>query len=126
MADVEKACDEVAERYNYERVGLSQRRQSMVCLGLPDRRYRNLFYIYLGEPRLALWFECKSERDRLSEEQRHFLVSELECGCLASCGGPEELEALILVYRREGFRKAMDLAEVQVRAWIAKGLRPAR
>jgi len=123
MADVEKAVDEIAAILRLERVGLSQRRKSMVCLGLPDRRYRCRYYLFAGQPRLAFWFECKSPTDRLSEEQRHFLVSELECGAVAGVGGRDELEQLFIAYRQGGLARALQVGEEQVRAWIAKGLR---
>ena len=124
---VEQACDREADIWQYERVGLSQRRQSKVCLGLPDRRYRNVSGLFWpGGSRFALWFECKSQADRLSEDQVHFLTAELECGNCVGVGGHNDLAAIFLAYRKYGTQAAILVGTAQVDAWKAKGLRKER
>jgi len=68
-------------------VRLSQRRASMVEVGLSDRRYR----VYGA----AFFFEVKAEDGQLTPEQHEFLISELSYGAIAGVGTLDDLKALV-------------------------------
>lgn len=113
-ADIEKACDRLAESYGYRVIRFSQRRASRISAGVPDRRYQGA--------RGALWFEVKMDDGKLTNEQHTFLVAELKAGSLATCGGVRELGAVLSALVTAP-RSALSLCEGQVALWAKKGYR---
>jgi hypothetical protein len=108
-------------------VQLSQKRESMLTEGLPDRRYRAYGF--------AFFWELKAEDGQLTASQHAFLLDELQHGALAACGTLEDLKGLLFWLRavRNGsgegapvepmWRKLLDYCAALVAQWCARGFR---
>lgn len=73
-------------------VQLSQRRESQLTLGLPDRRYRVHGF--------AFFWELKADDGQLTASQHAFLLDELQHGALAGCGTLEDLAIIVELLKR--------------------------
>jgi hypothetical protein len=100
-------------------VQLSQKRESMLTEGLPDRRYR-----VCGA---ALFWEVKAEDGKLTAAQHAFLLDELQHGALAACGTLTDLYAMIEILRRaqagEGEIAPASACAYLVAKWAERGYR---
>jgi hypothetical protein len=101
-------------------VQLSQRRESQLTVGLPDRRYRAYGF--------AFFWELKAEDGQLTASQHAFLLDELQHGALAGCGTLEDLKVIVELLRRARAGEAAltpDSACAHLVArWAERGYRP--
>lgn len=121
--DEEKKCDYTAGRFGFGDISrLSQRRNSRIVRGLPDRRYRSRYW------RVALFFEVKWKGRKLTKEQAEFIENELDAGAFASCGDDTDLNAILQlihsVDRDDPKRSRLigELCRSIFEGWKAKGL----
>jgi hypothetical protein len=112
----EQLCDDLVARIAGRDavVRFSQARATMQTLGIPDRRYR--------VHGVAFWFEVKAEDGKLTTAQHAFLLAEIECGNVASCGTLDELIRLVEAARK-GHAAAMGCAMAQLAHWVGRGYR---
>jgi hypothetical protein len=114
--DVERACDRLIAQVGGDVIRTNPPGPTRQHIGLPDRRYR-----VKGR---AFFVELKAPSGKITAEQLAFLRAELDCGCLALCGGVDEVAAMV----RRIVSGTQDAAlqgwcrEI-VEAWSAKGLR---
>jgi len=119
--DVEHQCDSLVHQCGGDVVRFSQVRASKQTPGISDRRYR--------VHGVAWWFEVKRLGGRLSVAQHEFLLRELACGSVATCGGVQELAEMIESAKDQNARDLcmtptpLERARRQVATWWAKGHR---
>lgn len=121
--DEEEKCDYTAARFGFGDISrLSQRRNSRIVRGLPDRRYRSRYW------RVALFFEVKWKGRKLTKEQAEFIENELDAGAFATCGDDTDLNAIMQLIHsvdRNAPNRSRQIAELCrsiFNGWKEKGL----
>lgn len=76
-AEVTRACDDFALRCGWTVERYEQRRATMICEGLPDRRYHHL------PSGWRVWAELKKPGGKLTLAQHTWIIAELAAGGLA-------------------------------------------
>lgn len=129
----EQLCDDFIARLTTatkkDVVQFSQAQASQQTPGVSDRRYR----IY----GVAFWFEVKADDGQLTKSQHEFLLQELACGALGTCGNLADLERLVMLLQstsavdrasgrveREGFVR--EYCEMKLAEWAQRGYRKER
>lgn len=120
----ELLCDQFIARISGPRgvVRLSQRRASMITVGVSDRRYR--FH------QVAAFFEVKAEDGQLTLSQHLFLLDELLHGGYASVGTLDDLRALVEVSVSQPVEgrhaRLVEHCRQTIARWAARGFRAER
>ena len=111
--DAEGQCVEAAKLFGFTPLPHYVRRRAQLA-DWPDLR--------LYGHGTALWWEAKSETDRLTRGQLDFLERELAHGALASAGGMAGLRALLtsVIRQDDPFTTARQLLAAMVRRGLRK------
>jgi hypothetical protein len=111
--DVGDAVDELADLMGFRVERYEQRRASMICEGLPDRRY-----VHRAKA-LVVWVELKKPGGKLTAEQRDWLLDELNAGGLATViDDVAQFAHLCRMLTRGNSSILLAAARDQCRAWV--------